>query len=34
LETHKPESLLSDVIAKIRSIVEEAEKELGVFEEK
>ena len=30
LETHKPEPLPSDVVSTIRSIVDEAEKELGV----
>ena len=31
LETHKPEPLPDDVLATLRSIVVEAEKELGVF---
>jgi trimethylamine--corrinoid protein Co-methyltransferase len=31
LETHKPDPLPDDVLATIRSIVEEAEGELGVF---
>ena len=30
LETHKPDPLPDDVLAKMRSIVEEAEEELGV----
>ena len=34
LETHKPESLSSDVASTMRSIVEETEKELGVYKEK
>ena len=31
LETHRPDPLPDDVLGTIRSIVEEAEKELGVF---
>jgi trimethylamine--corrinoid protein Co-methyltransferase len=31
LETHKPDPLPDDVMATLRSIVVEAEKELGVF---
>ncbi len=34
LETHKPDPLPENVLKDIRSIVEEAEAELGVFEDK
>jgi trimethylamine--corrinoid protein Co-methyltransferase len=34
LETYEPPPLSDDVRVKVRSIVEEAEKELGVYEEK
>lgn len=34
LETHKPELLPSDVVSTIRSIVDEAEEELGVSQKK
>jgi len=34
LETHKPDPLSHDVLAKMRSIIEEAEEELGVYKDK
>jgi hypothetical protein len=34
LETHQPDPLPDSVLAEIRSIIEDAEKELGVFKEK
>ena len=34
LETHQPDPLPDNVLDEIRSIIEEAEKELGVYQEK
>jgi trimethylamine--corrinoid protein Co-methyltransferase len=34
LETHRPDPLPDSVLSEIRSIIEDAEKELGVFKEK